>query len=386
MPSPPRRSRCGQATSDYVALLCLVAVFLAGAGAAVAGAPVAASVAHALRLALCAVGGDVCLGSQARAAGLEPCVVADERYRSRWSASGLIFKSSQEHSYAIERRSDGGITVTAGHDRDAGAGIRVGARLGPAAASVEAGAAGGWRSGMVWELAGARALRSFLRRAPRPHRIEHDADWRRAGLPAPSTRFLAGGASAELQASVEAGVVIPLVTAGGRAALGRRVGPRGTAWYFDVPAASARALGGSLPEVELARVGPWSVELDAPTGSRVERVVLRSAARGANPGEEIQLTRVVDLDEGRAAAAVRDLLSPARTVAAARALGRMGSLQRDVYRVRELDSGLDAELAAAVVGLGHADARSSRRLISSTVVDPEGRVARRADCLPDLLG
>lgn len=383
MPSPQGRSRSGQAAADYVALVCLVAVVLAGTGAAVGGPTggIASAVVRQVRVAVCIAGGDVCRTADAEALGLAPCVMRAERFDRRWSASGLVFTAFQAHGSAIERRSDGRITVTVSHDRQGGAGARAAARLGPVQASAGAHATTGWRSGMAWELDGPRALRRFLKRAPAPHRLEHDADWRRRGLPPPDARFLAGGASARLDAVVEAGVVVPVLAAGGEAALGRRTGPDGTAWFFDVPAASARLLGAGLPQAELAGVGPWSMEVAADRDGRARTLVLRSRGTTARRDEEAELTRTVDLTSARAAAAVRDLLDPARTAAAARVLATSGTLQRDVYRVRELDSAADIELSAIVAGIGHADARTQRRLVASTVTGAGVPAARRADCL-----
>lgn len=385
MPSPHGRSRSGQAAADYVALLCLVAVVLTAAGAAAGRLPAVgglpAAVLRQVQVALCLVGGDVCRDADARAMGLAPCVVRSDRFERRWSASGFVLSAFQAHGSSIERRSDGRITVAVSHDRQGGAGSRTGARLGPVGASAGGEVTAGWRSGMAWELDGPAALRRFLARAPSPHRLEHDADWRRRDLPPPDVRYLAGGGSVRLDAIVEAGVVVPLVTAGAEAALGRRTDRRGTAWFFDVPGAAATALGGSLPEVELGRAGPWSAEVAADRDGRARTLTLRSRATTPRRDEEVELTRTIDLGSAEAAAAARDLLDPERALPAARRLTSLGSLQRDVYRVRELDSAPDVELSALVAGIGHTDARTQRRLVRSTVTPAAGATVRRADCL-----
>ncbi|HZH25316.1 MAG TPA: hypothetical protein VEY49_10450, partial [Solirubrobacteraceae bacterium] len=71
----------GQATSEYVAILLVVAAALAGASTlALAVAGVGDRVVATLRTGICIVGGDVCRSADAAAAGLEPCVT-DRRSR-----------------------------------------------------------------------------------------------------------------------------------------------------------------------------------------------------------------------------------------------------------------------------------------------------------------
>ena len=382
MDCPDRRLPRGQAAPEYVAVVCLVAVVLAAAATLPVGdRSIASAVIRYVRVALCVVGGDVCRSADARAMGLDPCVVRAERFDRRWSATGLWATAFQQHGYAIERRSDGRIAVTASHRRGGGLVGGPGVGIGPVRASAGGEIRLGWRSGMSWTLDGARQLRRFLALAPAPHRLEHDADWRRRGLPAPSARYLAGAGGVSVEAVVEAGAVVPLLEAGGDVALGRRVDPSGTTYFLELPGASASVLGAGLPDSWPGRLGPWHAEMVADASGRARTVRLRSAGTTARPDEEVEVTRVVDLSTAEAAAAYRDLLRPARALAGARALARLGVVQRDVYRVRELPSSPDLELSAVVVGGGHSDARFRRRLVSSTVTTPGGHTGRRADCL-----
>ena len=62
------RHDTGQATAEYVAILAIVALLLAG-GFAVAAPPLGAKVVEAVRTGLCLVGGDICRPADAAAAG-----------------------------------------------------------------------------------------------------------------------------------------------------------------------------------------------------------------------------------------------------------------------------------------------------------------------------
>src|SRR4051812_6578893 len=77
MPSSALRDRHGQAALEYLAVLAVVGGALLAGGAALGAVPgVGGRVAHTLRLGICLVAGDVCRRSDARAAGLAPCTVA----------------------------------------------------------------------------------------------------------------------------------------------------------------------------------------------------------------------------------------------------------------------------------------------------------------------
>src|SRR5918994_5963919 len=92
-PQPDRLCTCvsinrttGQASAEYVATLLVVAAVLAGAGTAVAVPGVAERVVTTVRTGICIVGGDVCRGGDAEAAGLPPCLT---RERARGEGTTL---------------------------------------------------------------------------------------------------------------------------------------------------------------------------------------------------------------------------------------------------------------------------------------------------------
>lgn len=392
-----RRSRSGQAAPEYVALLALVAVVVAAAGAAVAAADsgLPRALVHAVRVAVCMVGGDICRAGDAERAGLEPCVVGAREYARQSGGTAYFVGASHESAWRVERRPDGSHRITVSADRRLGAdfGVSVGiGRRGEATAGVHQGI--GFRSGFEWELADAAAVRAFFARAPSPERIKRDGDWRFLGLPEPTARFRDGGALGSLQAGVSAGISLPLLSGGRRRALGRRIGRDGTTWYFDASDTAVRIFGGAVPEIALGDDQRWSLEVDEDGRGRARRLVLRgSVVRG----EEVRVTTaVLDLRRPGNAAAARDLLALrggawnplaiARATRVGRHLIQTGAVQHDRYVVEELPSGPDVDLAAAVGGVSIRSTASRRRLVRSEVIGPDGARRVRGDCLPHVAG
>lgn len=125
----------GQACTDYVALVAVVAVLLAGgvSAASAVGAPgMANAVIGRMRLALCLVGGSDC-----RTERTQPCVVASTRDTRHLAADILLLRIDEDHILLRERLSDGSVrlelTENDGVGIEASLGATVGGRLGPLA-------------------------------------------------------------------------------------------------------------------------------------------------------------------------------------------------------------------------------------------------------------
>nr|MBA3327781.1 hypothetical protein [Solirubrobacterales bacterium] len=102
-------SERGQATVDYVALLAIVAVLLAGAVAvtAVQAPGVADAVVAQVRRALCIVSGRACPVQRNR-----PCVVLAVRDARHVAANVAIVRLDDDHVLLRERLSDGSVRLT----------------------------------------------------------------------------------------------------------------------------------------------------------------------------------------------------------------------------------------------------------------------------------
>ena len=100
----------GQASLDYVAVLALVAVVLAGAAGTVGAPWLARSLAGAIRHGICVVSGSYCSVREAADAGLAACPV---HRRSEAERSGVtaIVHLGRDDVLLVERRSDGTASV-----------------------------------------------------------------------------------------------------------------------------------------------------------------------------------------------------------------------------------------------------------------------------------
>ena len=108
---PPPRPVAGQASAEYVALLAVVGAFVAGAAAVGSPPALAHKLADALRHGICRVAGGVCTPDQARAAGLEPCLVQARTDRQRLGGRLLVVRLGRGDALLVERRSDGSAAV-----------------------------------------------------------------------------------------------------------------------------------------------------------------------------------------------------------------------------------------------------------------------------------
>src|SRR3954468_1207640 len=106
-----RSSVSGQASTEYVGVLALIAVVLAVATTAVAAPDIPGAVVHNLRVALCIVGGDVCRTVDAKAKGLEPCVRSARGESRQVSVGFWVTSVGHGKEYTVERLSDGSVVV-----------------------------------------------------------------------------------------------------------------------------------------------------------------------------------------------------------------------------------------------------------------------------------
>jgi hypothetical protein len=96
----------GQASTDYAAILLVVAVLVAAAAALADGTGIAEEVRRQMARALCVVRGGECEVDR------RPCVTALHRHSEAKSLSIVIFKVGHDRAIVREERSDGTIAVT----------------------------------------------------------------------------------------------------------------------------------------------------------------------------------------------------------------------------------------------------------------------------------
>ena len=371
------RDQTGQATTEYAALLALIAAALVGAGAALGLDTVGKAVASGVRTGVCIVGGDICRASDAAAAGLSPCTVSDRRSGSGTVLSIGWLRLGEARGLMVATRSDGSVLVTRTHGRSAGAGAGIGLDASPLGIDVgaEVSADFTFGSGEAWEFADTASAARFLAGASHPP---------------PVWRF---GEAADVLGA-HAGVRVGYITVGGVEATaedvaGARVGRGRTTLY--VRTRLDAALKTWTPGHGVQSSGPTTgdaiVELTVEGGHPTEIAFRRLGASGAADRVVDTVARLDLRDPANRAAAAAVLERPLPwPPAGARALLALavqrGTVERSVYDVRD-DSG-SLEVAArlgAELGVDVEDVRVQRRLVSAGAWTAGSHERLREDCL-----
>jgi hypothetical protein len=385
----PLRQR-GQATTEYVAIVAVVAIILAGAATAVAAPSIPRSIAHTVRKGICIVVGDVCDSADAKARGLDPCVLTSASHKRRTGGTFLVLRVGGTQEYAIERRSDGSYRVSAGDGQDFGATAGAGIRLGGSFhIGLDGTASIGWASGRVWELPDKRALQDLLARFEHPYDMaSRFVDMMPASvIPTPTRRFgrLDGAASGEI--SLELAADRAATTAGSesveaRTAIGRETGRGGTVWSFDLAGRSDGPLAAVVPAV--ARGGHMLAEWRrGPHPSLVLRAVATQGSR------TVETVARLPLENGDDRAAAARYVLAALPAAAGRLAGRdlaarmaaHGTVERFTYEDHAADHGFNVELKLlAGLGAERTSHVTTRKLVGAELITPDGTL-QREDCL-----
>jgi len=373
------RDPCGQGAVEYVALLLVAGAVLALSAVALP-AGITERVAAAVRTGLCTVGGDVCRGSEAAAAGLAPCVTSARSERQDTTADIAVVRLGGHGEWQLALRSDGQAVVTRLAQGDVGGTIGVGLTFSPASIGAEAEVAlvAEYRDGQAWRFADARRAREFLRAAMRDASVrearEPDVRWRAAG---------AGAGAAALAGIAE--LVRAGVDASTEAAIGLRSDGDRRTLTFDLQVDDphfAADLPGSPAAAGTQR--SWTADVTWERGAARE-LVLRTATGGGGRVEEY--SAALDLRDPANLAVARRLLAPGRsTPADLRALVERirtaGAIERDGYAVSERRRGFSVGARLGVgFGLEHRRISAERRLVDAVTWIRGGPPRRRFDCL-----
>ena len=431
------RSTTGQASADYIGVLAVIVAVVAVSAATVSPPPLAASVASAMRHALCVVAGGVCTPREARRAGLAPCTVHLRSDSDSVGATIAVVRLRRGDTAVIERRSDGTTIVSFVDSNSIGgqAGVGFSAARGGASATAAAGAGVSFNTGRTYEFGSLAEARRFLAR--------HGADETTVGegvnlarrlsplheaarLPAPRSSSYEVGTWAQLEADLE--VAVPAIrsrpgadaSADAGRLLGRRRSGRRTTWYVRIEQTATARLGhvvGSIggsgqTEVVLevtsqagrlvsaAVTGVAGVTGDASLyGSSTDLTALarrlkqaRAAAGGAQTGGmSMQASVELDLTVPENAAALEGALDvlrlrvpPAELAARLSALGRRldsdGRVDVAFYRTRANVRERSAQLAlGAQIGVEHVRSAETRELVAAWSAHG-GALREREDC------
>lgn len=241
----------GQASAEYVAVVLLVAVVIAG-GVALTSGGLGDSVAVAMRRGICEVTGRACpkaLSAKA-ARDLEACTVRRSTSQQGMTVDVAFVRLAAELGLVVDSLSDGRVRVSFADTSGAGVGAAAGAHLqiGGLGANAEASADATFAitAGRAWTFENAAAAKRFVARYGSAQRLDGRLAQRVRSLcppcamivdspkapPKPDERWVVGGISAHGNAGVAAGPLKASVDVVLKGALGRRISRNGAVWYL----------------------------------------------------------------------------------------------------------------------------------------------------------
>jgi hypothetical protein len=374
-------------------MLTLVGAALVLAAPAVGLPALGSEVARTVRTGICIVGGDVCRTSDAVAAGLTPCTVADHVRGTSQAMSVLVVRIGHDASWTVGERSDGSVAVTHASTERGGGFANVGVELGPVRFSAGGGLGIAIATGTGWEFPDAASAQEFLA-AVRGGSAPDDGRWPPAWHSGDGGLATSVGARARLGVPLKndrvAGIRAGIEASAG-SALGVRLGRGTTTLYFRIDATTLRASDGVG---DASAVGPSQ----PPT--------LVEYTRDADGPRELAFRTVVPAASGRVSDIVArlDLRVPANRAVAGRVLGQglpwppslfrdvrelirytatVGTVEQSTYEVRDASKAVSIGVKAGLeVG---ADLRTTvvdRRLVSAVARTHGSPLRERVDCLP----
>lgn len=422
------RSTGGQATSEYVALVALVAIVLALASGLTAGG-VGGQVLAGIQRGLCRLTDAACVRTAPPADELAPCPVERSRRMEELTATIASLRLGTIGTLDAVRTSDGRVTVTLAHGGTAAGGGGLGARVRLGRKTLGGGLRGSagvsWTSGRAWRFPDEASARAFISafgaKATIGGRLVDgvrsrcsvvcDAiGWRpHPELPGADEVFSESGPVTALTASLGAGAGIG---ARAQALLGRRWRRDGSrTWYLRLDATATADL--QLPAALGAGAGGDAVlgyEVDADGRPRSLTLSLvgqlegqAAASHAAGParaalavggGVLLELDATLDLREPAtrdAAVALLQALTdrtklalvPRRVRALGREIVRHAQLDRRTFAMLRTSSGIAAGVArGAELDAGFEQAASGMRLLSAETRLPGLPFLPRDDCRP----
>ena len=414
---PPPHPIAGQASAEYVALLAVVCVVVAGAAAVGSAPPLAGDVVAAVKRGICRVAGGVCTPAEARASGLQPCLVAARAERERLSLRTWIVRLARGDALLVQRRSDGSASVSFTDGGTAGASAGLGLQFAHSGAKARGSVGLQFNAGRTWEFARFEEAARFVRRWGGSETLGGELRGILPGgahPPRPDSTYVEGGAFGEV-----AGALGAEAHAEGGGVLGRRVGPGDrTVYYERMDAELGAHMGALFGALDTHEAGELGLEVTVEHG-RATQLRLRGAARvhgelvppgpastygdlvsllqgdparpvGRGRRAEVDVTLDLTVPENRAAAlGVLELARPGvtpggwqrRVATLAQRLYSDGAVDVRVFRVG-LDERAVAGDLALLGGAGYDRSAEVRELLGAWALPPGGTLREREDCVP----
>ncbi len=387
------RPTAGQATTEYIAAIALIAAVLAVAAPAVGAPSVGKAVVDKLRLALCIAGADICDAKRAAEAGLAPCPLKSEM--TGHEATGTAFSIELGHrlTLTVTPNSDGTVSIvrTAGGIAGASGGAGPDVSAGPV--TFEAGGS----AGLTARVTGARGW-VFPNRAAADEFLEHalanSLRWER--FP-PAWNSVEGSAEVTAALGLAFGasgykerVDLLGVAASGQGALGARIAPGRVITVYGRVATDGPEL--SLPLTPSKGLGKheWLGEVTVgPDGPR--EIAFRHAAASDMDSQITETVSRLDLRDPENRAVAARLLAmrlPWRDRGAIEAVARRirshGTIERTVSSVADDTKGISGSVKGGWKFGGSVKRIKVHRELVSAGARVGGMERERYDCVGGL--
>jgi hypothetical protein len=421
------RSARGQASSEYVALVALVAVVLTLAAGLTSGG-VGGQVLAGVQRGLCTIVGRACPPQPPAGPDLAPCPL--ERTTRSESLDGAVevLALGRSGTLSAVRGSDGRVTVTLADAASDGFEVGVGVKAGIGGrhdADATAGLSTSFSTGRSWTLPDAAAARAFVARYGAKATVGGQAvdvvrggcsllcdaiGWRpHAELPPPDESYVSQGAAARAEASLGPATA---QASGGRllgAALGR---DGGSTWFLQLDTAASAAIGGAVGTLGIVgqtqTVVSYALDADHRPVSLVIHTVTRGGVDGAvrigrgggrasaDAGRALvtEADQTLDLHDARNRAAAAGFVAalrdpralgalPSRMATVRERVALTGSVDRRIYALDSFAYALGLKLRlGAQLGGGFERTHEGMHLLSAETRLPGLPFLPRDDCRP----
>ncbi|HWI70612.1 MAG TPA: hypothetical protein VNT55_01555, partial [Baekduia sp.] len=378
---------------------------LLGLGAGLAQAEfLGRRVTRELARAICLVGDGDCRRDQ------EPCVNRSDSDRSTWSGAIALLRAGHDRFALVERRSDGTYAVTVARALQGGAEASAGLHVDAHVAGIDVTAGGAITASLLARLDDGE---TWIARSPE----EAAAIMQRGGATRPPDLTSTDRAwLGSVGATVGADALLHLDAAGASLTFDQHWGTttdhrtgRRTVYVEASSAGTATALGGVLGLSTTGGEEIYAVELSATGRPLALRVTATGAFDGSRDlpsvvqpvagllstpptdGRRYEITASLDLADPHALAAASDLLdaiahkrgraTPTHTLRTL--LDERGTIEARVLTSRSSasDTGIEATIPGAKLGLHHATEQRTQQLLAATSRGLDGQWITRTDCV-----
>jgi hypothetical protein len=381
----------GQATTEYIAAIALIAALLVFAAPAVGAPSVGKLVVEQFRLALCIAGADICDSSMAAQAGLAPCPMGGDHTGHELSATVFSIDVGHRVTLTVTERSDGSVSVVRTVGGHAGVAGGVGPDLGAGPVGVDLGAGGAARvrlqAARGWDFPSRAAADRFLGHALR--NTFNEADFPPSWHSLEGGQELAGEVGAALGETQGGSASAAGLSVSAGQALGGRIGRNGVVTLYGRLGAEAEATFPFVPAL-----GPGRAEvLVEYTADRAgpRELTFRTTVPETLGGSQVADTAFrLDLRDPDNLAVARRLVEAAwpwppnlvKTIGPVfDRIRSHGTIERSVSDVDDRGWGASAEGKAGLeFGAGFKRIKVHRKLVSATA-RAGGLERQRYDCV-----